>query len=408
MPSQELLAKYADVILQMGLAVKPGDRILMDLPLVMPEFGRLLVERAYQLGADNVEALWLDDTIRRARFEHGSDEAAIAIADGTRHRAQSFESGVSYLRILAEDPAALSGLDSAKVKEFTRRNAEVISPAREGQMALRDKWAVAAVPIPAWTTSVFEGDIEEATEKMWEAIFRTCRVYEDDPIAAWDQHGHDLAARRDHLNRGEYVGLRYEGPGTDLTLGLTDDPVWQGGSVSSQSGESFFPNLPTEEVFAVPHRLKGDGVIASSKPLSYFGDLIDNFVFEVSGGEVVKATAERGQETLDRILETDGARRFGEVAMVPVSGAVAREGLVWNNMLFDENDGCHIALGRSYPTGMKGGVEMNPQERIEAGLNDSPIHVDFVIGSPELDVYGVRADGGEEPILLNGEWGFDV
>ena len=212
-----------------------------------------------------MEPLWLDDEIRRARFDHGSDAAAVAITDGARHRALSFESGVSYLRILAEDPAALSGLDPDKVKEFTRRNAEVVVPAREGQMALRDKWAVAAVPVPAWTKTVFDGDIEETTEKMWEAIFRTCRVYEDDPVAAWRQHAAELAARRDHLNQRAYVSLRYEGPGSDLTLGLPERPIWQGGSVTSQSGEDFFPNLPTEEVFAVPHRLKGDGVISSSK-----------------------------------------------------------------------------------------------------------------------------------------------
>ena len=407
MPSQELLAKYVDVILQIGLAVKPGDRLLFDVPLKMPDFGRLLVARAYELGAENAEVIWLDEALSRSRFEHGSSDAVSTVADSVKHRAMSFNEGVSYLRILAEDPAAMSGIDPELIQGFTKRNAEVIIPAREGQMNGRDKWCVAAVPVPAWTESVFGDDGNAETEKMWEAILRTCRVYEEDPIQAWLEHGKDLAARRDYLTSRQYTALRYAGPGTDLTLGLPDAPLWAGGAVTTHSGEDFYPNLPTEEVFAVPHRLKGEGVIASTKPLSYFGELIEGFAFEVSGGQVVKATAERGQETLDRIVTTDeGATRFGEVAMVPMSGAVAREGLVWNNMLFDENDGCHIALGRSYPMCVEGGTEMNEEQQIQVGLNQSAVHVDFVVGSPEVSVFGVTDDGREEPIIQNGEWGF--
>ncbi|MBT8213603.1 MAG: aminopeptidase, partial [Acidimicrobiia bacterium] len=197
--------------------------------------------------------------------------------------------------------------------------------------------------------------------------------------------------------------LRYEGPGTELTLGLPAGTIWIGGS----AGGSFVPNIPTEEVFCGPHRLTGDGVVTATKPLSLFGNLVEDFSFVVSGGRIVEATAATGQAVLDQLLATDdGSVRFGECAMVPMSSAVAAERLVWNNTLYDENDGCHIAIGRAYPINVEGGTAMSADELLAAGLNQSTTHVDFVVGSPDLDVFGATADGSEEPIISNGEWGF--
>ncbi len=247
-----------------------------------------------------------------------------------------------------------------------------------------------------------------ADERLWEAILRACRADTPDPVAAWRDHSAELVARRTHLTSRDYVGLRYDGPGTDLRVGLPDGVRWNGGEAGID-GRTFIPNLPTEEVFTVPHRMQVEGRIRATKPLSYFGTLIEGFAFEVAQGEVVAATAESGQETLDRILGTDeGSVRFGEMAMVPQSSAVAAEQLVWNNMLFDENDACHIALGMSYPSCVDGADAMDPDERLAAGLNHSAIHVDFVVGSSDLDVRGVRDDGSEEPIITGGEWGFTV
>jgi aminopeptidase len=190
---------------------------------------------------------------------------------------------------------------------------------------------------------------------------------------------------------------------------MTDEVVWEGGGVKTLDGRPFAPNIPTEEVFTSPHMLEASGRVQASKPLSYFGDIIDGFAFEVEEGKVVQASADRGQDTLERILGTDeGASLFGEAAMVPQSGAVAAEGLVWSNALYDENDACHIALGQSYAMCYKGASEMTTEERVEVGLNQSSVHVDFVVGSPELSVYGVREDRREEPIILNGAWGFST
>ncbi len=236
---------------------------------------------------------------------------------------------------------------------------------------------------------------------------RACRIDQPDPVAAWHAHLDDLEARRRYLTGRHYVALRYRGPGTDLDVGLTENPVWEGGAETTSSGKRFCPNIPTEEVYTSPHLSKSNGRVVATKPLSYFGSMITDFWLELVDGEVVDSGAGSGGEVLERVLTTDdGARRFGETAMVPQSGAVAVEELVWNNVLYDENDGCHIALGQSYPTCLEGGGQLSVDERTEAGLNQSTIHADFVVGSPEVSVFGVTADGAEEPIIANGSWGF--
>ncbi len=269
---------------------------------------------------------------------------------------------------------------------------------------MRRPWSVVAAPTEPWATTVFpDASAAEAVELLWSAIFRACRADQDDPVAAWRLHAADLFARSNYLSARQYTGLRYEAPGTDLRLGLPAGALWMGGNEAG----AFVPNIPTEEVFAAPHRLVGEGVVSATKPLSLFGTLVEGFSFEVSGGKIVKATADRGQESLDQLLATDdGSVRFGEAAMVPMSGAVAAEELIWNNMLYDENDGCHIAVGRAYQINVEGGTSMSPDELTEAGLNQSTAHVDFVVGSDELDVFGVLDNGTEEPIITNGEWGF--
>jgi aminopeptidase len=302
----------------------------------------------------------------------------------------------------------MSGIDPALIGGFAKANNEVVFAARERQLAGEEPWTIISAPVPDWTTSVFPGvDLEEATERLWSAILRACRVDQPDPIAAWTTHLDDLIARKRYLTDRHYVALRYRGPGTDLEVGLPDGVVWEGGHQTTSSGRSFCPNLPTEEVYTSPHFSKANGRIAATKPMSYFGSLITDFWFELSEGHVVDSGAESGGEALDRILATDeGSRRFGEAAMVPQSGGVAAEHLVWKNMLYDENDACHIALGQSYPTCLEGGPELSPDERLAAGLNQSAVHVDFVVGSPQVSVYGVTADATEEPIIAHGEWGF--
>lgn len=408
MPSEELLHKYADVAVRVGLGVEPGDRVVVSSPVQLPEFTAMLVEHAYDAGADSVDVLWFDDKVKRARFSHGLEAAAGVVSGDSQFRLRAYEAGASYLRVHAEDPAALAGVDMSRVQSHQKVNGGFLKPHFDAMGALEVPWSIIAAPVPAWNRTVFS-DVsdDEAAEMMWSAIFRACRIDQGDPIEAWQTHLEELDTRRVYLSERRYSQIRYEGPGTDLTMGMTDGVQWEGGAVRTPAGRPFTPNLPTEEVFTSPHRLKADGRIEASKPLSYFGDLIEGFAFEVAGGQVVSAVADRGQEVLDRVLATDeGALRFGEAAMVPQSGAVAAERLTWNNALYDENDACHIALGQSYPMCYDGASTMTTDQRIEVGLNQSSVHVDFVVGSAELKVFGVLEDGTEEPIIVNGEWGF--
>ncbi|MGC2241848.1 MAG: aminopeptidase [Acidimicrobiia bacterium] len=410
MPGQEMLKKYAEVAIAVGLGVERGDRVVVSSPIQIPEFTRLLVATAYEHGAQSVDVLWLDDEVRRSRFVHGSEAAAGAISGDSQFRLAGFEAGASYLRVHAEDPALFAGADMSRVQEHQRANGKYLKPHLDAMGALEIPWCVISAPVPAWNASVFPGDSEiEAAEKMWAAIFRACRIDTDDPVGAWQNHLDNLGRRRDHLTERRFDRIRYEGPGTDLVLGMTDGVKWTGGGVKTPAGRPFAPNIPTEEVFTSPHRMKAEGRIQATKPLSYFGDLIDGFALELSGGAVTSATAARGQDVLERVLGTDdGSIRFGEAAMVPQSGAVAAEKLVWNNMLYDENDACHIALGASYSSCFEGADDMTEAERLDAGLNQSSVHVDFVVGSSDLSVFGVHQDGTEEPIISNGEWGFSV
>lgn len=410
LPAQELLEKYAAVAIGVGIGVEKGDRVVISSPVQLPEFTRLLVATAYDNGAESVDVLWTDDDVQRSRFSHGSEAAAAVVSGDSQFRLRGFEAGASYLRVHAQDPSALASIDKGRVQEYQRVNGQYLKPHFDAMGALEVPWTVIAAPIPAWNSTVFPADDEdEAAEKMWSAIFRACRIDRDDPVAAWREHLEDLSKRCVYLTERKFRSVRYEGPGTDLTVGMTDGVKWQGGGVRTPSGRPFAPNIPTEEVFTSPHRMKAEGRIRASKPLSYFGDLIDGFSFQVSGGRVVEATAEKGQDVLDRVLATDdGSMRFGEMAMVPQSGAVAAEKLIWNNMLYDENDACHIALGQSYSSCFDGASDMSPDEQLEAGLNQSNVHVDFVVGSSELTVFGVHEDGAEEEIISNGEWGFSV
>jgi aminopeptidase len=404
MPSSELLSRYAEVAVRVGVGLETGQRLLISSSVEVVELTRHLVEAAYRAGASNVDVMWGDDRISRARFEHGPTEAAEVVTTGTRAAMAAFEAGDQFLYVAANDPNALAGIDPARIAGFQRINQTVLEPLNRARGSLQRQWSVVGAPNPAWATSVFPDVAEaEAIELLWSAIFRACRIDQDDPVSAWHGHVADLNARSRHLTSRSYTSLRYRGPGTDLTLGLPDEPIWIGGS----AGGSFVPNIPTEEVFCGPHRLKGDGVVTATKPLSLFGNLVEGFSFRIADGRIVEAKAAKGQAVLDQLLATDeGSIRFGECAMVPMSSAVAVERLIWNNTLFDENDGCHIAVGRAYPINIEGGPAMTADELTEAGLNLSTTHVDFVVGSADLDVFGVTAGGAEEPIISSGEWGF--
>lgn len=410
LPSEALLDKYADVAVKVGIGLQAGDRLLIRSSTDAVDLTRRVADRAYAAGAVNVDVFWSDDAIGRSRFSSGPPEASEVISTGAEAFLRAFEMGDLVLSIVAQDPDALAGLDVARIGAFQKVNAERLNPVMSALGSLKRNWSIVAAPTPAWASKVFPGvDEDDAVERLWDAIFRATRIDADDPVVAWQEHLAGLAARKDALNSMGLTALQYRGPGTDLRMELPEGVLWEGGGVATPEGRHFLPNIPTEEVFTSPHRMKAEGQVTASKPLSLFGNLVDGFSFEVRDGEIVSAHAERGQDVLDQLLATDeGSMRFGEAAMVPMSSAVAAEALIWNNTLYDENDGCHIAIGRAYPVCLEGGTQMSPEEQVAAGLNHSTTHVDFVVGSPQLDVVGITADGAEHPIISGGEWGFEL
>jgi aminopeptidase len=271
-------------------------------------------------------------------------------------------------------------------------------------------WLLVSLPTPAWAAKIFPKlPPQEQQDRLWDAIFKVTRVDQDDPVAAWNDHVQKLGAVTEYLNQKRYSAMRLTAPGTDLTIGLADGHIWFGGATESQNGISFIPNVPTEEVFTMPHRNRVDGVVKATKPLSYGGVLIEDFSVTFENGRAVKVTAANGESTLQKIIETDeGAARLGEIALVPHSSPISQSGLLFYNTLFDENAANHVALGRAYPDTMKGGSGLSPDDYATAGGNVSLIHVDFMIGSGDMDVDGIAADGSSEPVMRKGEWAFKV
>jgi len=403
----ERLQSYAELLVRVGVNVQPGQKLIVRAGVDAAPLVRRVVETAYRIGSPYVEVLWSDDVVTRARFLYGP-EGSFGIIPQYRADAMNALSaeGAASLAILADDPDALAGTQPERFAAFQRAWRPATRPYSDLAMSDRIAWCVAAASAPAWARKVFPKLPEdEAVAALWEAIFTATRVTEPDPVAAWRAHNEGLSRRKRLLNDQRFAALLFKGPGTDLRVGLADGHLWDGGSSTLPNGVEFVANMPTEEVFTAPHRARVDGTVRATMPLAYNGILIDDFSLEFKDGEVVEAVAGKGQAALDEILGTDaGARRLGEVALVPTSSPIARTGLLFLETLFDENAACHIALGRGYTNCVRGAQEMTDAEKLEHGLNDSLTHVDFMIGSPDVDVTGELAGGGLVPLLRKGEW----
>lgn len=410
MPVDDAMWKYADLALEIGLAFGEGDRLILEAPIDAREFARVLVDRAYQRGAENVDVLWDDPAVYRSRFVSGTQSAIGAVSEFSRMLAAATETADCWLRFASTDPGRTDGAGAADIARHEAANRTVVKPFRDRALTLGIRWSAIGVPTPAWAEAVYP-DLSpaEALSQLWQAVFRVCGVDKPDPVASWREHDRRLVARAAMLNEWHFDSLRYSGPGTDLHVRLPERHLWEGGAAETTDGTRFEPNLPTEEVFTAPHREGVEGTVAATKPLFLQGQLVEGLSFEVRDGAIVSFEASIGADIVEETLATDeGSVRFGEVALVPQSSRVARERLIWKHMLFDENDACHIAFGLGYPTSLRGGVDMSPDERTVAGLNSSSVHVDFVVGSDQLDVFGVHADGTEQPLLQGGEWAFEI
>ena len=408
--NQELLNKYAAFTVQVGVNVQKGQTLIIRCPVEGAYFGRACMEAAYKAGARDVVIRWEDEKAARIRMELGEEEA---LSETKPYELRSYldyaesEGGCCLLAIHASDPEIFKGLDTAKINRVSLAKQEAMKSWREYTMKDRVQWCVVAIPTPAWAASVFPGLAEdEAQEKLWSAIFDVCRVTGGDPVSAWKEHVAKTSACRDKLNELQLESIRMTSAnGTDLTVGLAEGHTWEGACSKAENGTVFIANVPTEEVFTAPHRERVNGVVKGTKPYVYNGQLIEGFSVTFKDGVVVDYSAEKNAELLGQLLDSDeGARRIGEIALVPASSPINRSGLLFYNTLFDENAACHIAFGAGYPTTVKGGAAMTTEELLACGVNDSAIHEDVMVGAEDMTITGLTKTGETVTIFENGEW----
>ncbi len=403
-----VMRKYATLIATKGVSLKKGDTAVIRADLDQPEFVKMLVEECYKAGAAKVEVEWAYAPLSKIHVRNRTVKTLSTVEDWEvaklKHRAETLP---AMIYILSEDPDGQKGMNQEKNAKGISARMKVIKPIRD-TMENKYKWCIAAVPGKAWAKKMFPGEpAGRAVEKLWEAILYTSRV-DDDPVAAWDAHNADLKSRCDRLNSMDLMSLEYKSAnGTDLKVGLIENALFLGGGEYTLGGEYFNPNIPTEEVFVSPKAGEAEGIVYSSKPLSYQGEVIDNFFIRFEGGKAVEWGAEKGAELLEKLITMDeGAARLGECALVPQKSPICQSGLTFYNTLFDENAACHLALGMGFSNCIKDYDKYTLEECREMGINDSFVHEDFMIGTDDLSIVGVTKDGERIQIFKDGNWAF--
>ncbi|NTF79701.1 aminopeptidase [Agrobacterium rhizogenes] len=401
------LEKLAEVAVKVGLQLQGGQDLLITAPVAAMPLVRLITREAYKAGAGLVSTFYSDEETTLARYEYGHDEsfdrAASWLYEGM---GKAFANNTARLAISGDNPMLLSGQDPAKVARANRANSAAYKPALEKISNFDINWNIVSYPNPSWAKLVFPDDPEAiAVAKLANAIFSASRVDVEDPVAAWAEHNANLRKRSEWMNGQRFATLHFQGPGTNLKVGLADGHEWHGGASTAKNGITCNPNIPTEEVFTTPHALRVEGHVSSTKPLSHQGTLIDNIQVRFEGGRIVEAKATRGEEVLNKVLDTDeGARRLGEVALVPHSSPISASGILFYNTLFDENASCHIALGQCYSKCFVDGASLSQEQITAQGGNSSLIHIDWMIGSDKVDIDGIKPDGSSAPVMRKGEW----
>jgi aminopeptidase len=408
---EQNLSKYAKLAVKIGVNVQPGQRVMITSSIENAPLVRLITASAYQAGARLVELIWDDEQLELIRFQHAPRDSFEETSRWQPNALLDYaQQGDALISIAGNNPDLLKDQDPDLIAISKKAVGITHEPFYSLLMRSAFNWLVVSAPVPSWAAKVFSNlAVEQQIPRLWDMIFKVCRLDAADPVAAWERHITQLTARSDYLNRKQYAALKYTGPGTELTIGLPKRHIWKSARDTSVKGVSFVPNMPTEEVFTLPHKDRVSGVVSSTKPLNYGGTLIENFRLTFAEGRVVDINAEAGADTLRKLIETDaGAARLGEVALVPHSSPIAQSGLLFYNTLFDENAASHIALGRAYQFTLEGGAAMSEEEFGRAGGNHSLTHVDFMIGSDKIDIDGLAEDGSAEPVMRAGEWAFGV
>lgn len=400
---KENLGKYAKLLVANGINVQPGHTLALSIDVEQRELAHLIVKEAYALGAHEVIVQWTDDVINREKFLHAPMERLDNVPEyKIAEMNYLLENKASRLGVRSSDPGALNGVDADKLSASAKAMGLAMKPMRIATQSNKVSWTVAAAAGLEWAKKVFPNAAsdEEAVDFLWDQIFKTCRVYEADPVKAWEEHAAILKSKADMLNKEQFSALHYTAPGTDLTLGLPKNHVWESAGAVNAQGEEFLPNMPTEEVFTAPDFRRADGYVTSTKPLSYNGNIIEGIKVTFKDGQIVDITAEKGDQVMkDLVFKNAGAR-----ALVPDPSPISQSGITFFNTLFDENASNHLAIGAAYATSVVDGAEMSEEELEAAGLNRSDVHVDFMIGSNQMDIDGIREDGTRVPLFRNGNW----
>lgn len=403
------LEKYASLIVNVGMNVQPNQGLIINSNESGLPLAREVMKKAYAKGAKHVEFMMSDDAMILARYQNANDSVFENYPEWKAELLiKLYEDNYHHLYISAPDPELLKDIPGEKVAVDQKSISTAMSPATRYRMTGQTKWCIAAVPSLAWAKSVFPEKTDEAAiEALWDKIFDATRVSTEDPVAAWEQHDENLKKYKNFLNDKNFDKLVFKAEGTDLEICLADDHFWMGGSKLSHANESFVANIPTEEVFTTPHRYKVNGTVKSTKPLSHNGKIVDDFGFTFKDGKVVEYYAGKGKEVLDDMLATDeGARYLGEVALVQNDSPISNTGILFNNTLFDENASVHLALGRAYAYAMRDGSNLTSDELEAKGANFSLIHVDFMIGGPDMEVTAYAKDGTPMKLFVDGNWTF--
>ncbi|HGX1402154.1 TPA: aminopeptidase [Staphylococcus aureus] len=407
---KEKLQQYAELLVKVGMNVQPKQPVFIRSSVETLELTHLIVEEAYRCGASDVRVVYSDPTLKRLKFENESVEHF------ANHEIKSYDvearmdyvkRGAANLALISEDPDLMDGIDSQKLQAFQQQNARAFKGYMESVQKNQFPWVVAAFPSKAWAKRVYpELSVEEAYIKFIDEVFDIVRIDGNDPVENWRQHIANLSVYTQKLQQKNYHALHYVSEGTDLTVGLAKNHIWEDAtSYVNGKEQAFIANIPTEEVFTAPDRNRVDGYVTNKLPLSYNGTIIDQFKLMFKDGEIIDFSAEKGEAVLKDLINTDeGSRRLGEVALVPDDSPISNRNTIFYNTLFDENAACHLAIGSAYAFNIQGGTEMTVEEKIASGLNDSNVHVDFMIGSSDLTIYGIFEDGSKELVFENGNW----
>jgi aminopeptidase len=408
--NKELLEKYARLVVSTGVNVQQDQHVIVMAPVETAPFARALAEAAYKAGAKDVYVDWIDEKLSRIKYLNAPEEVFDEVPSWRKDfMLTNMRRGAAVIQVKASDPEAFKGVDINLISKSQKTNLTELKEFYDALMTNKNAWCIASVPTEAWARKVFpELSVEEAVESLWTAILKAVRVDLEDPVAAWKEHTLNLRKSIAFMNSSNFKSLHYKNSlGTDLTVELPEGHRWVGGAEATTRGVEFNANMPTEEVFTLPKKTGVNGTVVSSIPLNYNGNLVDKFAITFKDGRIVDYTAEEGYEVLKSIIETDeGSHYLGEVALVPYDSPISNQRILFYNTLFDENASCHLAIGKAYSPCLMNSENMNEEELEKAGVNYSLNHVDFMIGTKDLEIMGTTVDGKKVPVFVNGNFAY--